>query len=43
MPTTRQGEVIQNSMFWTPAHFFSRVFLKAQNTVRVIEGKIIEK
>ena len=39
MPTTRQWE-IQNSMFGTPVDFFSRL-LRAQNMVRVIEGKII--
>ena len=39
MPTTRQWEV-QNSMFGTPVDFFSRL-LRAQNMIRVIEGKII--
>ena len=40
MPTTRQWE-IQNSVFRTPAHFFPPHFLKAQNILPVIEGKII--
>ena len=39
MPTTRQWE-IQNSMLGTPVDFFPRL-LRAQNVVRVIEGKII--
>ena len=41
MPTTRQWE-IQNSMFRTPEDFSSRRLkvLRAQNMVRVIEGKI---
>ena len=41
MPTTRQWE-IQNSMFRTPLDLFPRLFrvLRAQNMVRVIEGKI---
>ena len=41
MLTTRQWE-IQNSMFRTPLGFFSQLFkaLRAQNMVRVIEGKI---
>ena len=39
MPTTRQWE-IQNSMFGTPVDYFSRL-LRAQNRVRVIDGKII--
>ena len=39
MPTTRQWE-IQNSMFGTRVDFFPRL-LRAQNMVRVIDGKII--
>ena len=39
MPTTLQWE-IQNSMFGTPVDFFPPL-LRAQNMVRVIEGKII--
>ena len=39
-PTTRQQEV-QNSMFRTPVDGFFPDFLRAQNMVRVIEGKII--
>ena len=39
-PTTRQWE-IQNSMFRTPEDGFFPDFLRAQNMVRVIEGKII--
>ena len=38
MPTTRQWE-IQNSMFRRQNTLFPD-FLRAQNTVRVIEGKI---
>ena len=41
MPTTRLWE-IQNTMFRTPVPFFSD-FLRAQNMVWVIEGKIIQK
>ena len=41
MPTTRQWE-IQNSMLRRQHTVFSR-FLRAQNMVRVIEGKIIWK
>ena len=39
MPTTRQWK-IQNSMFRTPVLCFPD-FSRAQNMVRVIEGKII--
>ena len=39
-PTTRQQE-IQNSMFRKPIAGFFPDFLRAQNVVRVIEGKII--
>ena len=42
MPTTHQWE-IQNSVFWTPVDSFFPDFLRAQNMVRVIEGKIVEK
>ena len=40
MPTTRQLE-IQNSMFLDASRQFFPDFLKAQNMVRVIEGKIV--
>ena len=40
-PTTRQQE-IQNSTFWMPVDGFFTDFLRAQNMVRVIEGKIIQ-
>ena len=40
MPTTRQRE-IQNSMFRTSVDCFFPDFLRAQNMVQVIEGKII--
>ena len=39
MTTTRQWE-IQNSLFGTPVDGFSRLS-RAQNMVRVIEGKLI--
>ena len=42
MLTTRQWE-IQNSMFRTPVHCFFPDLSRAQNMVRVIEGKIIWK
>ena len=43
MRTTRQWE-IQNSMFRMPVRcFLPTIFLRAQNMVRVIEGKIIYK
>ena len=40
MRTTHQWE-IQNSMLRTPVNCFFPDFLRAQNMVRVIEGKII--
>ena len=40
MPTTRQLE-IQNSMFLDTSRQFFPDFLRAQNMVRVIAGKII--
>ena len=40
MPTTAQWE-IQNSMFRNPEHSFFPDVLRAQNIVRVIEGKTI--
>ena len=40
MPTTRRWE-IQNSMFGTPVDCFFPRRLRAQNMVRVNEGKII--
>ena len=40
MPTTRQWET-QSSIFGTPADSFFPRLLRAQNMVRVIEGKII--
>ena len=41
-PTTRHDQwEIQNSMFQTPLDGFFPDFLRAQNMVRVIEGKII--
>ena len=42
MRTTRQRE-IRNSLFRTPVDGFFPDFLRAQNMVRVIEGKIIWK
>ena len=41
MPTTHQWE-IQHSMFRTPVDRFFPDFLRAQNLVWVIEGKIID-
>ena len=41
-PTTRQQK-IQNAMFRTPVDGFFPAFLRAQNMVRVIEGKIMQK
>ena len=40
MPTTHQWE-IQNSMFQIPVDCFFPDFLRAQNMVRVMEGKIL--
>ena len=42
MHTTRQWE-IQNSMFRMPVHCFFPDFLRAQNMVQSIKGKIIYK
>ena len=42
MRTTRQWE-IQNSTFWRHSTLFSADFLRAQNMVWVIEGKISHK
>ena len=42
MRTTRQWE-IQNSKFWRHSTLFSADFLRAQNMVWVIEGKISHK